>query len=146
KNRAQGVVDFGNVRQLKRLLRIWSYTELIEGAPWNYAKNGACIRNKVKRLPMSLVAWITDLHSYFCYSHALDSTITGSQRQRRHKSKLDGYKLRAGNVEEEKNSGLGDSLENRFILWSRLSLALHRRIPRRLCRQWEKGEMSQCKA
>ena len=48
---------------------------------------------------MGLVAWITDLYSYFCYSHALDSTITGTQRQRR-QGKLDGafacarYKLR----------------------------------------------------
>jgi hypothetical protein len=31
---------------------------------------------------MSLVAWIADLYSYFCYSHALDFTITGTQRQR----------------------------------------------------------------
>ena len=48
---------------------------MIESAPWNQAKNGACIRNKVELLPMSLVAWIADLYSYFCYSHDLNFTI-----------------------------------------------------------------------
>ena len=60
---------------MKSLFGIWSDTELIESAPWNQAKNGACIRNKVELLPMSLVAWIADLYSYFCYSHDLNFTI-----------------------------------------------------------------------
>ena len=56
--------------RVKSLLRIWADPELIESGSWNHAKNGACIRNKVKLLPMSLVAWITDLYSYFCDSHS----------------------------------------------------------------------------
>jgi hypothetical protein len=82
KNIAHWASDLATVGKSKSLLRIWADPELIESGSWNHAENGACIRNKVKLLPMSLVAWIADLYSYFCDSHRLDFTITSTQRQR----------------------------------------------------------------
>ena len=82
KNIAHRASDLTTIGKSKSLLCVWADPELIESATWNHTENGACIRNKVKPLPTSLVAWIADLYSYFCYSHARDFTITGTWRQR----------------------------------------------------------------
>jgi hypothetical protein len=78
--------------------------ELFESGSWNYAENGACIGNKLKLLPMRLVAWIADLYRYFRNSHAADSITTGrsaATTSRQTRWAFDGFRYKVTVLQHE---------------------------------------------